>query len=81
VLILDFKTNRPPPTSEDLVAPVYLAQMALYRAGAQRIFPGRRIVCGVIWTDGPRLMRLSDDILDAQLAGIRRRLDPDGVHS
>ena len=65
VLILDFKTNRPPPAREDDVAQVYLAQMALYRAGAQRVFPGRRIVCGLVFTDGPRLLRLSDALLDA----------------
>ncbi len=81
VLILDFKTNRPPPSREDDVSPIYLAQMALYRAAATRIFPDRRIVCGLIWTDGPSLMRLSDPLLDRQMDHIRRRLDPEGVHS
>jgi ATP-dependent helicase/nuclease subunit A len=75
VLILDFKTNRPPPASETEVAPVYLAQMALYRAGAMRVFPNRRIVCGLLFTDGPRLLRLSDRILDAQMTDIAARLD------
>ena len=60
VLILDYKTNRPPPAREEDVDPVYLAQMALYRDGAARIFPGRQIVCGLVWTDGPALLRLSD---------------------
>jgi ATP-dependent helicase/nuclease subunit A len=81
VLILDFKTNRPPPSREDDVSPIYLAQMALYRAAAARIFPDRRIVCGLVWTDGPSLMRLSDPLLDRQMARIRQRLDPEGVHS
>jgi ATP-dependent helicase/nuclease subunit A len=81
ILIVDFKTNRPPPAREEDVSPVYLAQMALYRAAAARIFPGKRIVCGLIWTDGPSLMRLSDAILDRQMALIRRRLDPEGPHS
>jgi ATP-dependent helicase/nuclease subunit A len=81
VLILDFKTNRPPPSREEDVSPVYLVQMALYRAAAARIFPGRRIVCGLIWTDGPALMRLTDAGLDRQMALIRRRLDPEGEHS
>ncbi len=53
VLILDFKTNRPPPTREEDVSPLYLAQMALYRAAAARIFPGKRIVCGLVWTGRP----------------------------
>jgi ATP-dependent helicase/nuclease subunit A len=77
VLILDFKTNRPPPTREQDVSALYLAQMALYRAVALRIFPGKRIVCGLVWTGGPFLMRLSEPLLDAQLGQIRRRLDPE----
>ncbi|MDB5734582.1 MAG: Double-strand break repair helicase AddA [Alphaproteobacteria bacterium] len=81
VLILDFKTNRPPPAREADVAPAYLVQMALYRAAAEAVFPGRRIVCGLLFTDGPRLLRLSEAILDAQLADIAARLDPDGVRS
>jgi len=81
VVILDFKTNRPPPMREEDVSLLYLAQMALYRAAAQRIFPGKRIVCGLVWTGGPFLMRLSDAILDAQLGQIQRRLDPEGSHS
>ncbi|MBN9545918.1 MAG: double-strand break repair helicase AddA [Alphaproteobacteria bacterium] len=81
VLILDFKTNRPPPSREEDVSPIYLAQMAVYRAAAARIFPDRRIVCGLVWTDGPSLMRLSDLLLDRQMARIRQRLDPEGVHS
>jgi ATP-dependent exoDNAse (exonuclease V) beta subunit len=81
VLILDFKTNRPPPAREADVPPAYLAQMALYRAAAEAVFPGRRIVCGLLFTDGPRLLRLSDAVLDAQLGDIAARLDPDGVRS
>ncbi len=76
VLILDYKTNRPPPEREADVDPVYLAQMALYRDGAARIFPRRRIVCGLVWTDGPRLLRLSDALLDRQIAALSARLDP-----
>jgi ATP-dependent helicase/nuclease subunit A len=76
VLILDYKTNRPPPAREADVPAVYLAQMALYRAAAAKIFPGRRIVCGLLFTDGPRLLQLSDVVLDAQMAGISARLDP-----
>jgi ATP-dependent helicase/nuclease subunit A len=76
VLVVDFKTNRPAPSREEDVSPLYLAQMALYRAAATRIFPGKRIVCGLVWTDGPFLMRLSDALLDSQLTLITRRLDP-----
>ncbi len=74
VLILDFKTNRPAPRTEADVPQVYLAQMALYRAAAGRIFTGKRIVCGLVFTDGPRLLQLSDGVLDAQMAGMAARL-------
>jgi ATP-dependent helicase/nuclease subunit A len=78
VLILDFKTNRPAPKNEAEVPQVYLAQMALYRAAAARIFAGKRIVCGLVFTDGPRLLQLSDVVLDTQMTGMAARLDPAG---
>jgi len=81
VLILDFKTNRPPPRQEAEIAPMHLAQMALYRAAAAKIFPGRRIVCGLLFTDGPRLIRLSEALLDRQWPGLAERLDPAKVRS
>ncbi len=74
VLIVDFKTNRPPPAAEADVAAVYRTQMALYRAAARKVFPGKRIACALVWTEGPRLMRLSDTLLDAELARISARL-------
>jgi ATP-dependent helicase/nuclease subunit A len=81
ILIVDFKTNRPPPKSETEVPPLYATQMSLYRAAAAKIFPDRRIVCGLLWTDGPTLMRLSNELLDRQMWRIRARLDPEGARS
>jgi ATP-dependent helicase/nuclease subunit A len=81
ILIVDFKTNRPPPKSEAEVPTLYATQMSLYRAAAAKVFPNRRIVCGLLWTDGPTLMRLSDVFLDRQMRQIRARLDPEGARS
>ena len=64
VLVLDYKTNRPPPAIEDEVAEIYLRQMAAYRAVLCRIYPGRTVGCALLWTDGPRLMPLSSRLLD-----------------
>jgi ATP-dependent helicase/nuclease subunit A len=64
VLVVDYKTNRPPPETEDQVAGLYRRQMALYRALLRSIFPGRTIRCALLWTDGPKLMPLSDTRLD-----------------
>ncbi len=64
VTVIDYKTNRPPPETADNVAPVYLKQMAAYRALLTALYPGRTIRCVLAWTDGPRLMVLPDGILD-----------------
>jgi len=41
--------------------------MALYRAVLAQIYPGRTVDCALLWTDGPRLMPLPAELLDAQL--------------
>ena len=64
VSVLDYKTHRPPPEAESDVPEIYLRQMALYRALLARAFPGRAVTCALLWTDGPRIMELSDGILD-----------------
>ncbi len=78
VLVIDFKTNRPPPKTPDAVSTLYLAQMALYRAALAKVFPGHRIACALVWTEGPSLMALPDALLDAEIARIPARLDSTG---
>jgi len=68
VLVVDFKTLRPPPTSEAEVAPVYIRQLALYRAALARIYPTREIRCALLWTEGPTLMPISPERLAGQPA-------------
>ncbi|WP_374443691.1 double-strand break repair helicase AddA [Stella sp.] len=63
VVILDYKTNRPPPALEADTPPLYLRQMAAYRAAVAAIYPDRPVRCAILWTDGPRLMWLSDALL------------------
>jgi ATP-dependent helicase/nuclease subunit A len=70
VTVLDFKTNRPPPATEAAVGPAYLAQMAAYRAALRAIYPGRAVRCLLLWTEGPRLMPLSDELLDRHAPGM-----------
>jgi ATP-dependent helicase/nuclease subunit A len=67
VLIADFKTDRPVPR---IVPEDYVAQLALYRAVLQRLYPDRRVRAGVVWTDGPELVELSDAALARALAGV-----------
>jgi ATP-dependent helicase/nuclease subunit A len=64
VLVLDYKTNRPPPATPEAVPPLYLRQMAAYRAVLRLAFPGRAVECALVWTYGARLMRLPGELLD-----------------
>jgi len=64
VLVLDYKTNRPPPEQVADVAPLYLRQMAAYRALLRAAFPGRVVECALVWTYGARFMALPDAVLD-----------------
>jgi ATP-dependent helicase/nuclease subunit A len=64
VLILDYKTNRPPPAEPEAVADAYLFQLAAYRLGVSHIFPGSRVEAALLWTDGPRFMPLPGGLLD-----------------
>ena len=74
IFIVDFKSNRTPPTKLEDVPVYYATQMALYRMALSKIFPGRRIGSALIWTQGPVLMPLPDEFLDAQTRRIRSRL-------
>ena len=65
LLIVDFKTHRPAPADEAGVPALYLRQMAAYRGAIRAIYPGKAVRCALLWTDGPRLMPLSEAALDA----------------
>ncbi|HZK88965.1 MAG TPA: double-strand break repair helicase AddA [Stellaceae bacterium] len=67
VLIVDYKTVRPPPQSENEVAGVYLQQLASYRAALERIYPDRPVACAILWTEAPRLMPISPELLARHL--------------
>lgn len=65
ILVIDYKTNRPPPFKVADVEPVYLRQLAGYRAVLKEIYPEKTVRCALLWTDGPHLMAIDGDILSA----------------
>jgi ATP-dependent helicase/nuclease subunit A len=69
VLIVDFKTVRPAPASEQQVPALYLQQLATYRAALRRIYPGHEVDGAFLWTDGPVLMPIAAALLDRHLPG------------
>lgn len=63
IIIVDFKTNRPPPSRVEDVNNAYLGQMAAYHALLTNLYPDRPIRAGLLWTDGPRLMEIPAEML------------------
>ncbi len=64
VIIVDYKTNRPPPSRAEDVPMGYVRQMAAYRAVIRRVYPGRPVRCALLWTDGAFVTMLPDALLD-----------------
>ncbi|HRY06927.1 MAG TPA: PD-(D/E)XK nuclease family protein, partial [Hyphomicrobiaceae bacterium] len=63
VYVIDYKTNRPPPREASQVADAYLLQLAAYRLALAQMFPQKAMKGAILWTDGPRLMEISDATL------------------
>lgn len=64
IVIVDYKTNRPPPRSVKKVPQIYINQMKAYRAALQAIYPDRSVRCVLLWTDTPRLMEIPENMLE-----------------
>ena len=67
VLIVDYKTNHAPPQAADDAPPPYVRQLALYRDVLQRLYPGRRMRCALLWTETTVMMEIPASALDAEL--------------
>jgi ATP-dependent helicase/nuclease subunit A len=70
VLIADYKSNRPAPTSLDQCLErygSYVKQLALYRDVLRRVYPGRPVRAALLWTETLELMELPANSLDEAL--------------
>lgn len=65
LLVIDYKTNRPPPADVAGVPAAYLLQMAAYRMALRLLFPKTKIEAALVWTHDTRLMALPAATLDA----------------
>ena len=70
ILIVDYKTNRPPPDNVANADPAYITQLAVYRALIQEIYPDRQVDCALLWTFAPKLMPVPDSMLDHAFARV-----------
>ncbi|VTO10542.1 ATP-dependent helicase/nuclease subunit A [Brevundimonas vancanneytii] len=71
VLVVDFKSNRPAPDWAEDADPAYILQMAIYAAVLRRLYPDRAVEAALVWTDGPKLMAVPQDLMDAALENAR----------
>lgn len=67
VLVIDYKTNRPPPKEAQNAASAYLVQMGAYVALLKKAFPGRTVSAALVWTYEARLMPLPEELITAAL--------------
>jgi ATP-dependent helicase/nuclease subunit A len=68
VLIVDYKTNRPVPSSLAEVPSSHIAQMALYRALLRPLYQGRIVEAMLLYTEAAAPFLLPDFIMDDALA-------------
>ncbi|WP_420140435.1 PD-(D/E)XK nuclease family protein, partial [Sphingomonas sp.] len=71
VLLVDFKTGRRVPASVAAIPIHHARQMAAYAAALRVVFPGRRIETSLLYTAGPRLLPLPDELLDTHKPGFQ----------
>ncbi|MFI0846657.1 double-strand break repair helicase AddA [Mesorhizobium sp. IMUNJ 23232] len=72
VLIVDYKTNRPAPHGLDAVPPAYVAQLALYRALLQPVYPEKTVSAALLFTEAPRLVVLPAAAMDEALVRLTK---------
>jgi ATP-dependent helicase/nuclease subunit A len=75
VLVVDFKTNRPAPSRIEDADPAYIRQMAIYVAVLRSIFPDRAVEAALVWTDGPRLMPIPENLTAKALVELTHPVD------
>jgi ATP-dependent helicase/nuclease subunit A len=75
VLVVDFKTNRPAPAHIGAASEANVLQMALYWSVLRRLFPGRSVEAALVWTDGPKLMPVPEELMVRALQSLAARVD------
>lgn len=61
IMVVDYKTTRPPPAQVDQVSRAYRQQMAAYRALLRQIAPDKVVRCYLLWTYTGQIMELLDN--------------------
>jgi len=69
IYVVDFKTGRRVPGSAAEAPVAYLRQMAAYVAALEKIFSGRSIRVGLLYSHGPEMLELSSSLIEQHKPG------------
>lgn len=69
IFVVDFKTGRRVPDQAEQAPISYLRQMAAYVAALEKIFPGRPIRAGLLYSHGPEMLELSSSQIEQHKPG------------
>ena len=58
VMIVDYKTNRPPSRDVATVPAAYLEQLRAYRQALAGVYPDKHVRCFLLWTVGPFILEI-----------------------
>lgn len=75
VLIVDYKTNRPPARNVEEVPPAYITQLALYRALVAPLYPDKRVEAALLFSEGPYLITLPDAVMEQALIALGKQAE------
>lgn len=74
VKVIDYKTNRNPPSELHHVPVSYVNQMAVYRAALKNLYPKKEILSFLLWTDGPKATELPPDLLESRMKALEQQI-------
>ncbi|MEM6463037.1 MAG: double-strand break repair helicase AddA [Pseudomonadota bacterium] len=74
VLIVDYKTNRPPALSIEDTPISHRIQMALYRALLAPLYPDRNVDSALLYTEAPVLISLPGALLDDAMDVLEQKM-------
>src|SRR5262252_8224243 len=81
VLVIDYKTDPPVPSTLDDVPSDYVTQLAFYRAVSTGIYPAKRVRAALLFSAGPNLIEIPGPILDIALKAALERAETQPFHA
>ena len=69
ILIVDYKTNQPPPVDVAAIPHQYLVQMGLYVRALRQIYPRHTVRAALLWTYTCTLVQVPENLMNQALDG------------